>query len=174
MKAISRSAGAVIVAALVLTGLNVGYGIVRDRLDAPKPLWEFPIGNRFPSAPLRVASGAGPTDAAKPIPTSCRLMVVFDTSCQYCHTAKTLEAGIPDSVRLPVVWLSMIDDPATARFADGLSPTSIVRVAKREDLSALTVRATPIAFLVSATGIVKSIIPYEGTEAQHRAVRKAC
>lgn len=174
MPRLSRQSTYLGLGVLALTGLNVGYSAIRDRLNRPLPPWEFPVGAQFPSATLRPLAAALPAERAKVIPSACRLVVIFDVNCPHCHTAKIVEAAIPDSIRLPVIWVSTVDDVPTARFATGLSATSALRFAAKDSLAALTVRATPIAFLVTATGRVGTIVPYAGTESQHRAVRRAC
>lgn len=158
-----------------ITIVNVTLAARDSRPPEQLPPWEFVIGDAFPESPFRVPA-ASPAAGTEVDLTDgvCRLVVIFDTRCGHCHTAKLIEASVPDSLRLPVAWLSRLDDEAAARFADGLSPTSRVLVFDPARMGSMVVRATPIAFLVAPSGRVRHISPYEGTTAQHTAMRRAC
>lgn len=163
------------VAGLVgLTAMNAGYQWYRDRASAPPPPWEFPLGARFPDATFRPLARATTGERAKAAAVGCRLVVFFDNDCPHCHTAKVVEAGLADSIRLPVVWVTLRDDSASATFERGLSASSTLRTVDQRALAPIVLRATPVGFVVAPDDRVPLIVPYDGSAAQHRAARQRC
>ncbi len=164
---------ALVVGLVALTVANVLVRVVRGRPEASPPPWEFEIGRRFPDLRLQSVDGSSaPVDSIED--SGCQLLVVFDTQCEHCHTARLVEAAIPDSIRLPVTWVTVQTDETVARFADGLSSTSRVRTVSRSDLETVVVRVTPVVFVLGRAREVVLIAPYAGTAEQHGAFKGYC
>jgi len=166
----------VIVAAVALTAGNAFFHY--SRRAAASTLADQPAalvaGTRWPDVKLALLSGASGPQMTGPLPTGCRIMVAFSVTCPHCHSAAQQESAVPDSVRLPVVWISETDDARAREFASMLSPTSTIRFGGPKVFKALKLRAVPAAFLVTPGNKVRSITGYAGSETDHRILRSWC
>lgn len=156
------------------TAANFAFHRGRSGEKGPVNISTFPLGTALPELKLQMLSGAQAGPAAAPVPTGCRLLVMFSSSCPHCHTAAIMETGIPDSVRLPVLWISDRDDPQALAFASRLHPASVVRHGGGDAFRALQVRGVPAVFLVSGDGRVLASASYSGGESDHRVLRGKC
>lgn len=169
-----KRSSVLVVGLLTLTAANVAIRQLANADSAPAALWEFALGTPFPDVQLK--SPSDPTGAVveKLSGDRCEVAVLFNTGCAHCHTAKIVEAGIADSIRLPVTWMTTQTDSTVRAFEALISPTSRVRIVDPIEISSVVVRASPVAFVLGDAREVKIIAPYSGTEDQHAAFREWC
>ena len=171
---IKRSAWVVLLA-LGLCFTIGNFLIHRDgRSGRIRTISTFPIGEALPHLDLRLVSRAGVAVAGRPLPTGCRVIVTFDPACPHCGTAAERDKLVPDSVRLPVIWVSAFDDSATYDFASHLGEGSVLRYGGGEAFKRLQAHGVPAAFLITADNRVMWTGAYSGGESNHSALRKMC
>jgi hypothetical protein len=139
-----------------------------------KKISTLAIGQPLPRLILWPVSLGGTTVADGPLATGCRVIVAFDPTCAHCGIAAQRDKSVPDSVRLPVIWVSASDDSDAAAFASYLDKASVLRYGGKAALEQLQAHGVPAAFLVSASDRVIWTGGYAGGESNHAALRKMC
>lgn len=157
---------------LAVTAVNVAM----NRIRRPRPITmsDFSPGQTLPKLKLTTLTGVSSGPAVRPLPTGCRLLVLFNTTCPHCHTAALMEAGLPDSIRMPVLWISDTDDERARNFAASLNPATAIRYGGSNAFKQLRVRGVPTVFLVSTDDRVLFSSAYSGRDSDHRVLRGMC
>lgn len=170
----NRRTLAILVLALAATAANFLYHQRRSAAATAFQISTFEVGAPLPALDLRLLTGAVSGPAGAPLPTGCRILVLYSPGCPHCHTAALLETGVPDSVRLPVVWISDQDNTEALAFAAQLNPAVAARFGGTEAFRALRARGVPAMFLVSPDDRVLEVAGYSGSENDHRVLRARC
>lgn len=164
---------------VILTAANVGYQYSRS--SGRQATWRSSLarGAKLPeldATPLRSASANAATRSIpSALSTGCRLLVLFSTECPHCHTAAARDAAAWDSTwTVPVVWITNVDNAATAEFAAIAGIHAQVRVAGPKTLDALKAAGVPAGFLVSAKDTVLWVGAYGGGASEQSGLRRMC
>lgn len=170
----SRRGIALAGAAAVVTALNFGVQYLRADEDAVGTVSNFKAGSALPALDLPTIAGLTAPAARRALPTGCRFLVLFSVECAHCHSSALREAAVPDSVRMPALWISQERDGRVQAIAASLASTSALRYGGPGVFEKLGVRAVPASFLVSADGTVLAYGGYSGAEEDHRFLRNRC
>lgn len=113
------------------------------------------------------------TDLADGTPTtlltgsSCEVVVVFESTCPWCHEAAQREARREEGPALPTTWVVPTDDPGAREFRELVHSDS--RVVFRDDIKkVLDIQAVPAALLIRDGEEVLNTWPYQGNEKPER------
>jgi len=164
----------------LVTAGNLGFQYLKSgeaELEA-KPASRLAIGSSLPALSLRPLShpgGGAPATATTPLPTGCRLLVVFHPDCPHCHTAARREAAALAAHRqdrIPIVWISAFDDPKARDFEANAAAGMPVRF-DPDAPRRLKTTAVPVYILASADGRVKFWGAFSGSEDQAE-LRRRC
>jgi hypothetical protein len=171
----SKTTLGVLAAIIMVTAANVAFQAkLGGARTGTRQVADLAVGSQWPELRLAPVAGVTGPSALGPLPTGCRIMIAFSVTCPHCHSAAQKEAAVPDSLRLPVVWISDTNDDRAREFASLLSPTSAIRYGGRKAMKQLKLRAVPAAFLVKADNKVRSVTGYAGDEKDHRILRAWC
>lgn len=160
---------------LALTIGHVAYRAYMDDREGPYHDGNFSkleIGQLLPPLVLLPLEG---TPRSRDLPFGqCRILVAFSTSCLHCHSASARDAARPaDSLRLPMVWISDLNNAKAREFETTVRAGSIVVYGGADAFRKLKPRGVPIGFLVGADNRIKHIFPVSGLE-NHVTLRKQC